>query len=237
MRAIVERLLCLRRGVLLYVYDQIPHGALPIGCAQHLGPHIRAGLRKDGIDITQNARHIGVGVQDAMRPAGQRQRHRREVHGTHSASRIDKSRQHGGHLDTNHGLRLRGGPRDVGRENDIIEPLKRRLEPGAVRLGFLREDIHGGATKPTGAQGGGERVEVDDLPASEVEQKRAGLHLLDLLGGDHVLRRRGVGHVQRHEIRRGKQLPNRLQRDRVPQRQLRYNIIEHHRHPQGLGHD
>ena len=71
-------------------------------------------------------------------------------------------------------------------EDHIRDPAQRRVERLFVRVRLGGIDIDGGACEVAGLEARGERLEVDDVAAREVEEVRARLHLAQLALADEM---------------------------------------------------
>ena len=135
-------------------------------------------------------------------------------------------------------LGLEGGATDVRGQDDVGEVAERGLEAlGAAGFWLLGIDVHRRAVEPLLLEGLGQRVEVDHRPPARIDEAGPLLHPGELRGADHPPRLGRLGDVEGDEVALLEQRLQRLDRLRVPQRELGRGVVEDDPHPEVLGQD
>ncbi|MNQ64731.1 hypothetical protein D3C85_791660 [compost metagenome] len=109
---------------------------------------VEAGRRQSAVQFGQNARLVPVDVQQAVSARHLGQLHVRQVDAEGGVAPIEVAQQPLGRELGDGFLRLLGRAADVGRQDDVLQPLQRAGEGVGVRARLFGEDIHRRAGDP-----------------------------------------------------------------------------------------
>jgi hypothetical protein len=93
--------------------------------AEELCGDICAAVLNDLINVTEDARHVPMDIEDTVIAFGDRHVQSREINSAGGAPKVDKINESGCHFAPNIDLGFRGGPADVWREDNIFQATQR----------------------------------------------------------------------------------------------------------------
>src|ERR1700730_10869333 len=122
-------------------------------------------------DAAEDPRDVAVDVEISGPACTDRNLDLREVDRAHGGSRVAVFDQLARDLRADALLRLRGRAADMRRENDVLQPLERRMEGFVADCRLLREDVDRGPAETPSLERRGERVQIDDRAAAVVDEE------------------------------------------------------------------
>ncbi|MND93617.1 hypothetical protein D3C80_858090 [compost metagenome] len=134
-------------------------------------------------------------------------------------------------------LRLLGRAADVGRQDDVLQPLQGTGEGVGVGARLLGEDVHRRAGDAARLQRLGQGVDIDDVTARQVQEQGARLHLRQLGRADDQGVVLAPVDMQADHVGLGQQGVQRAHAPGVAQGQTFRQVVEDDPHPQVLGQD
>lgn len=144
--------------------------------------------------------------------------------------------QSGGYFTPNVALSFFGCATDVRSQNHVGNSAQRRLESRPVSFRLDREDVNSRTSEFFLLKRFGQSFNHNDVAAARIQKVGAWLHLRDFICAHHPLREGRGRDMKSDEIGFAEQVPEIWHGLRVPERELRLNVVEHHSHPHRFGH-
>src|SRR5262249_2310128 len=143
---------------------------------QKLAVDVGAEAADDAVDIPENAGHIAVNVENAMRSGLVGQLDLGKVDGAGSRAAVHELGEGRSHFPADHLLRRAGRTADVQRQDDVEQLLQLARERLLVRLRLDEEYVDGRAGEVPSLERFGQSGNIDHASAACVEQIGALAH-------------------------------------------------------------